>query len=97
MEIRYSLALHPKVVKDDLPRIDNAWRIAIREAVREKLQTEPEFYGKPLRQHLKGCRKLRVGDYRIVFQIQGKKVLILAIQHRSVVYGSEVQKRKKSA
>jgi mRNA interferase RelE/StbE len=92
MEIRYSLELHSKVIKDDLPRIDTSWRATIRDAVREKLQTEPEFYGKPLRQHLKGCWKLRVGDYRIVFRIQGRKVFILAILHRSVVYG-EMKKR----
>ena len=48
--------------------------------------TEPDVFGIPLRRSLKGHRKLRVGDYRIVFRIEKKTVLILAILHRSVVY-----------
>lgn len=86
MEIAYSITLHPLVVSHDLPLLDAAWRKTIRDAVRSKLQTRPELYGKPLRQSLKGCRTLRVGDYRVVFRIQGKKVIVLAILHRSVVY-----------
>jgi len=86
MEIRYRIELHPNVVKFDLPRIDAAWRRIIRDSIREKLGTEPEFYGKPLRQNLRGCRSLRVGDYRAVFQIQGAVVRIIAIIHRSAEY-----------
>ena len=86
MEIRYTLHFHPKVIKEDLPKTDAKWRAVIRDAIREKLQTEPEFYGKPLRQDLKGYRKLRVGEYRVVFYIKQKGVYILAVQHRSVIY-----------
>jgi mRNA interferase RelE/StbE len=35
---------------------------------------------------LKGHRKLRVGDYRVIFRIEGTVVLVLAILHRSVIY-----------
>ena len=86
MEIRYSITLHPAVVSEDIPRLDASWRRAIRDVVREKLSTRPDLYGKPLRQDLKGCRTLRVGDYRVVFQIQGSMVRIIAIIHRSSEY-----------
>ncbi|MDA2920350.1 type II toxin-antitoxin system RelE/ParE family toxin [Desulfobacterota bacterium AH_259_B03_O07] len=33
-----------------------------------------------------GCRRLRVGDYRVVFSIERKVVLIERIGHRKEVY-----------
>jgi len=88
----YAIILHPAVVTEDLPRLDASWRKTIRDTVREKLATTPELYGRPLRKNLKGCWKLRVGDYRVVFRIQGKKVIVLAILHHSVVY-EQAEKR----
>jgi len=44
---------------------------------------EPELYGKPLRRSLKGYRKLRVGDYRVIFRIEKHFIKIFVIQHRS--------------
>ena len=86
MEIKYTLYFSPKVIKDDFPRLDPVVRKEIRDVVRQKLTTAPDVYGKPLQQDLKGCRRLRVGDYRVVFQIQKKQVHVLAIIHRSSNY-----------
>ncbi len=82
------------VVTFDIPHLAPAWREKIRDAIDEKLTTSPDFFGRPLRRSLKGYRKLRVGDYRVVFRIQASKVLIFAILHRSVVY-REMEKRTK--
>jgi len=86
MEVKYSITLHPLVTANDIPRLDTFWRITIRNAVREKIAKSPELYGKPLRQSLKGCRSLRVGDYRVVFQIKSRIVHLVAIVHRSSKY-----------
>jgi len=86
MAIRFDVVYHPVVVKDDIPKIPKKWKEKIKEAIEEKLTTNPESFGKPLRRSLKGYRKLRVGDYRIVFRIQSRKVYILGILHRSIVY-----------
>ena len=86
MEVRYSITLHPLVINEDIPRLDTFWRHEIRDAVRAKLTTKPELYGKPLRQSLKGHRSLRVGDYRVVYRIERKVVRIIAIFHRSDKY-----------
>jgi mRNA interferase RelE/StbE len=48
--------------------------------------TRPEVYSRPLRWSLKGYRKLKVGDYRIVLKVEDKLVKVFAIQHSSVVY-----------
>ena len=92
MEVRYSIELDSVVLNKDLPHLDASWRGVIRDAVRERLKTAPALYGKPLRQELKGYWKLRVGDYRVVYQIQAKVVRIIAITHRSSDY-REVRKR----
>lgn len=92
MAVAFEVVYHPAVVKDDIPALSKTWKDKIRDAIEEKLTTSPDFFGKPLRRSLKGYRKLRVGDYRVVFRIQGMKVLVVAILHRSVVY-DEVQKR----
>lgn len=88
----YDLRYHPDVVRIDIPKISSTWRVKICKAIEQRLATEPALYGKPLRRSLKGYRKLRVSDYRIVFRIEGRVVKILMIAHRSTVY--EVIKKR---
>jgi len=87
MEIGYSIILHHLVTKEDIPRLDQFWRQEIRDTIRTKLTTEPDLFGKPLRQSLSGHRSLRVGDYRVVYRIEKQIIRILAIIHRSHGYG----------
>lgn len=82
----YKVLYHPDVVRDDIPSFDETTKRRVRSAIEQKLTTAPEIFGKPLRRSLKGYRKLRVGDYRIVFRITGHAVYVLAILHRSFVY-----------
>ena len=88
----YKLIYHPDVKKIDLPKIDNKNKSMIKGAIQERLATQPEVYGNPLRRTLKGYWKLRIGDYRVVSKIIGHEILILAIMHRKDVY-SQVKKR----
>lgn len=77
---------HSHVVNHDIPALDATIRIRIKTAIEDKLMTSPEIFGVPLRQSLQGYRKLRVGDYRVVFSLSQKRISILAILHRSQVY-----------
>jgi mRNA-degrading endonuclease RelE of RelBE toxin-antitoxin system len=56
------------------------------EEIHEKLSLNPITFGKPLRNSLRGHRTLRMGDYRAIFRLQGKTVLVLTIRHRSRGY-----------
>ena len=85
MEITYTCAYHPRV-KDDIKHIGKSEKDRVKKAIKEKLTAHPEVFGAPLQRSLKGYRKLRVGDYRVVFKVRGTTVHILAIKHRSVVY-----------
>jgi mRNA interferase RelE/StbE len=54
----------------------------------ERLKRDPEQYGKQLGQPLHRLRRIRSGDYRIVYRINKKtKVVEIAVVcHRSRVY-----------
>lgn len=84
--MKYQLQYHVFVVERDIPRLSKNIAERIRKNIENKLMIEPDKFGKPLRRSLKGYRKLRVGDYRVIFRISGTIVKIFAIQHRSIVY-----------
>jgi len=86
MALEFTIVYQLAVTQEDIPRITEMWREKIKSAIEDKLATHPDMYGKPLRRSLHGYRKLRVGDYRIVFRIDATRVKIFAIAHRSVVY-----------
>jgi len=77
---------HPLVVKKDIPRLGLPISNQIRQAIETKLTLRPEVFGLPLRGSLKKYWKLRVGDYRVVYEIKNHQVRILVIAHRKDVY-----------
>ncbi|MBW2700505.1 MAG: type II toxin-antitoxin system RelE/ParE family toxin [Deltaproteobacteria bacterium] len=81
--------VYKKSVKKDLKKISPDVRYILRRAIEEKLMIDPLRFGVPLRRTLKGLMKLRVGDYRIIYTIQKKTVVvsIIKIGHRREVYG----------
>jgi mRNA interferase RelE/StbE len=81
----FAILFHP-AVRDDVSGIAKSMRERIGKAIETRLPTEPARYGKPLRGTLAGYWKLRVGDWRVVYAIRGKDVLVLAIQHQSRIY-----------
>ncbi len=82
----YTLQYHPLVVSDDIPRVNGAWKKKIQGAIESKLLLEPLLYGVPLRRDLHGCYKLRVGEYRVIYQVKKTDIYIIAIGNRSDVY-----------
>ena len=50
---------------------------------------DPRDFLKPMRGPLTGMFRLRVGDYRVIIDIQDERCVILALDvgHRSTVYG----------
>ena len=82
----YEVLYADEVVEYDLPNIPEPRKTEIKKAIESKLTNRPEVYTRPLRRSLKGYRKLRVGDYRIVLRIEENTVKIFIIQHRSTVY-----------
>ncbi len=79
--------LFSKRARLDWQRLDHA----IQERLREKLayfisQQNPLRYADKLREEDLGEFRFRVGDYRIVFDVEGNIILILRVGHRKDIY-----------
>lgn len=81
----YTITLHPCVVQEDIPKLSKENKARIKKIIRKKLSLYPDVFGKPLRNTMKNCRALRVGDYRIVYRVQKDRVEVVAILHRSAL------------
>ena len=82
----FEIIYHADVSAKDLPKISGDIKRRIRKSIEAKLVHAPEEFGEPLRRTLKGYWKLRVGDYRAIYKISGRTVIILRIGHRREVY-----------
>ena len=82
----FRILLLEQVTEEDIPHLSKTDFERIARAIAQKLTAHPEIFGKPLRCALKGNRSLRVGDFRVVYRIEGATVKIFLIAHRSVVY-----------
>ncbi len=85
----YNIEYLDSVIERDISSLPKTARLMIEKAIEERLMVDPIGFGKPLRYSLKGHRRLRVSDYRIVYRIEGatQTVLVIAIKHRKDVYG----------
>ena len=88
MEVKYAIIYQEQVVKKHIPSLPVSAKVLIKRAIEERLQVDPCGFGKPLRYSLKGHRRIRVSDYRIIYRIQPEDnvVVIIAIEHRKDVY-----------
>ncbi len=83
---RYEVAFEPAAIKE-LGRLDRPVARRIKRAV-EGLAVDPRpasstsLVGRP------GLRRLRVGDYRVLYTIEDAELIVLALRvgHRSAVY-----------
>jgi len=81
--VSYRIEYLESVVRQDIPKLSRDVRNRIRKAIEQKLASHPIEFGKPLRYSLKGARRLRVGDWRVVYTIESPDVvLIVKIGHR---------------
>jgi len=88
MGVKYQVRYQEEVVQKHIPALSSNARVLIKRIIEERLMIDPITFGKPLHYSLKGHRRLRVGDYRIVYRIEANKstVIIVAIKHRKDVY-----------
>lgn len=84
----YTIQYLDHVVKKDIPALPKTIREIVKRAIETRLTIEPIGLGKPLRYSFVGHRRIRVGDYRIVYRVdpQNHIVTIVFIKHRKDVY-----------
>ncbi len=49
-------------------------------------QTDPLDFAEPLTRPADAQYRFRIGDYRILFDVEGKNIVVLYIQHRREAY-----------
>lgn len=75
----------------ELLKIDRQAAKRIKKYLDERIATDedPRRFGEPLAENLAGLWKYRIGDYRVIVEIQDERVVVLVLRvgHRSKVYG----------
>jgi mRNA interferase RelE/StbE len=87
--MRYTL-VYTREAKKNIEKLDPSIRKPIEKAL-ETLSLDP-FRGKQLSYELAGLRSFRTSDYRIIYRIKRRQVLIIVI---SVGHRREIYKRLK--
>ena len=84
----YEIKYLPEVIKEQIPKLSLPAKRRIKKAIEKKLMVNPVSFGKPLRHSLKGLRRLRVDDYRVIYKIDvdSDLVIVVKIAHRREVY-----------
>lgn len=84
----YTIIFVGKVIRKDLPDLPKTIRLRVVNAINERLAVDPINLGEPLHHSLKGRRRLRVGEYRIIYRVNQLEqiVTITEIGHRCDIY-----------
>jgi mRNA interferase RelE/StbE len=76
---------YKRSVEKDLASLPKAEARRVLDKIEKELTTRPEACP-PLKGQFAGLRKLRVGNYRVIFAMLEEQVLVLRIGHRWDVY-----------
>lgn len=82
----YKVLIDDKVIKD-LKKIDKHWQKKILLAIKTKLVDNP-YLGKRLVGDLSPYFRIRVGDYRVIYEIIESDIIVtvIKIKHRKDIY-----------
>lgn len=87
--VKYNVEYSQKAIKQ-LKKMDNYTKIMLINWITKNLVDceNPFLHGKELKGNLKGQWRYRVGDYRIITEVQDNKlvILVLVIGHRREIY-----------
>lgn len=75
-----------RAAKRSLQRLPEKVASAVAKFTYGALAENPERVGKALRFELEGLHSARRGDYRVIYRIEGRRVTVVAIEHRADVY-----------
>lgn len=75
-------------VEEDLKKLDKFIAKKILNRIETYLALNPKELGKPLKGEFQGYWRYRFGDYRVIYKISEREILILIlrISHRKNVY-----------
>lgn len=82
----YKIQIDDKVIKD-LKKIDKIWQKRIVDKIKTVLTDDP-YSGKKLVGNLSPYYRLRVGNYRVIYEVIEDEVVVevIKVKHRKEVY-----------
>lgn len=78
--------LYSKSAAHDIKKLDSVAKKKIKKKI-ETYSRKPFSYAKKLIDPRIGTYRWRIGNYRVIFDIDGKNLVILRIGHRKEIYG----------
>ncbi len=95
----WKVSIHRLVIDEDFKKINAHDQSIILKTIRKKLSTAPEKYGSPLRHDLKGFRKLKISDFRVVYTMKKNEIKVyvvkVGLRKDEKVYKEMMQRMKK--
>ena len=82
--MEYEIIYTNRAVKD-LARLDSAAKERIAETL-ERYAEVPLNYAKKMVDPALGTYRFRIGDYRVIFDIEGNEVVVLRVGNRREIY-----------
>ncbi len=90
--MRYTLVTTENFEKQ-LKKLDRSVQVIVVKWIRKHLENceDPKAFGKGLTANMKGYRRYRIGDYRLLVEIREEELIVVAISiaHRSEVYDQD--------
>lgn len=89
MEIKYKIVIEKNAIKQ-LGKIDKSQQRMIYGYLKKNLEdiSDPRLFGKSLKGNLRNYWGYRVGDYRIIAEINDDeiKIIVIEVGHRKDIY-----------
>jgi mRNA interferase RelE/StbE len=76
----WKINIHRLVVDEDFKYISKHDQSVILKTIRKKLSNATEQYGARLRHDLKGFRKLKISDYRVIYKIEKMEIKVFVVK-----------------
>jgi mRNA interferase RelE/StbE len=80
----YRLVYTRRAVRD-ISKLERSVKERIKKSL-EKYAEEPFSYARKMADPTLGTYRFRIGEYRVVFDIEGDELVILRLGHRSEIY-----------
>ena len=82
--MKYRLVYTHRAIRD-IDALDRSIKQRIGKTL-VRYESDPLQRAEPLKQSELGSHRFRIGDYRVVFDIEGDEIVILRVGHRRDIY-----------
>jgi len=79
------LFLYTDTAKQDILKLDRVQKQRLKKTL-ERYQETPLYYAKKLINSKIGDYRFRVGNFRVIFDLDGDKIVVLRVAHRKEIY-----------